>query len=738
MPLAPESLKRHLSLWQIITRSGHRRIPLVRQLGITDCGAASLAMVLAYHGKSVSLDELRNAVGTGRHGSSAAALLRAARSYGLMGRGVRADIGDLRTLPVATILFWESRHFVVFEKLKRDCVQIVDPAIGRRSIPIEHFRRAFTGVALIFEPSENFVRGESKPKRSVGLFQEMLVQRGLLARIISASLLGQLLSLALPVFTGVLIDRVVPRENYSLLLVLTVGYCLFQAVKIIADIVRAHLLIHLRTNLELRCALRFLDHLLDLPFSFFQQHTGDLMARLGSNSVIEEMLSLSTLSALIDGTMTSLYLAFLILASPKLTFLVMLLAVARIALVVIIRRRQRRFPAQGMEVQGRLKAAQMEILSGMETLKAMGLEHLAAKSWSNVIVDGLSLSIKRDSLDAIFNALLSSLGVASNLVLMFYGTFLVLNGTFTLGTMIAFSAIAIGFLGPIDNLVTTIFQLQMLGVYLERINDVLDTAPELDNKTGVQAGKLSGGVALENVSFRYSAQEPLVIEGVTVDIKPGSRLALVGQTGAGKSTLARLIAGLYDPNTGRILLDGRDLKTMDRRSVGRQLGVVTQETQLFSGCIRHNIALSDPEMGLDRVIEAAKLACLHNEIIAMPMGYETPLADSGRCFSGGQRQRLALARALAGNPRILLLDEATSHLDALTEEEVNRNLASLRCTRIVIAHRLSTIRDADLILVMQGGKVIEQGTHDELLKSGLRYASLFAAQSAVPTSVHPT
>jgi len=720
MPAVPEFVKRYPSLGRIMFQSRYRRIPLVRQLAITDCGAAALAMVLAYHGKPVPLDELRNVIGTGRGGASAASLLRAGRSYGLRGRGVRADIDDLRYLPIGTVLFWEFRHFVVFEKLNRGSVQIVDPAAGRRSVLLRDFSRAFTGVALIFEPAESFERCEAKPKRIAGLFKQVLEERDLLARIITTSLLCQILSLALPLFTGVLIDRVVPRKDYSLLFVLAVGYCLFQLFNVIAGVIRAHLFIHLRTKLEVRFTLRFLDHLVELPYSFFQQHTpGDLMVRLGSNNAIKETLASSTLSAVMDGSLASLYLVWLILASVKLTFLVILLAATRFALLTFIRWRQRQLLSQ---------TAQVEMLNGMETLKAMGLEHLAAENWSKVFVDGLNLSIKRGRLDAVFNAVLDSLGLVSNLVLMFYGVYLVLNGSFTLGTMMAFYALASGFLGPLNNLVSTVLGLQMLEVYLERLNDVMDTAPEQDQKAVLPVGTLSGAISLENVSFRYSSHEALVIEGVSVDIKHGSRVALVGRTGSGKSTLARLLAGLYDPNSGRILFDGSDLKAVERRSVRNQLGIVTQETQLFGGSIRRNIALSDPDMRLDRVIDAAKLACIHDEIMSMPMGYETVLAGCGFALSGGQRQRLALARALARNPRVLILDEATSHLDALTEDEVNRNLASLRCTRVVIAHRLSTIRDADLILVLKGGKVVEQGTHDDLMKAGQQYPSLLSSQ----------
>ncbi len=729
MPNPAEFAERFPSLQRLALVRTRRRVPVVRQLAAADCGAAALAMTLGYFGKHVPLDEVRQALGPGRDGSSAAAILRVGRSYGLRGRGVRVEVEDLDHLPTGAVLYWEFRHFVVFERATRKRVRIVDPAAGYRSVPMAVFRRAFTGVAVVFEPSEGFERAEARPKRLAGLFKQILERRDLLARIVLATVLVQMLSAVMPLLTGVLIDRVVPRKDYSLLLVLALGYCVFQVFNAATAFVRAHLFLHLRTQLEARFTLRFLDHLVELPYSYFQQHTsGDLMVRLGSNNTVREILTSTLLSTIMDGTMASIYLVLLVLANAPLTLVVVVLALARFALLALMRWRQRQLLAESLENQARSQTYQVEMLSGMETLKAMGLEHRAAETWSNVFVDGLNISLRSGRLSAAFGVLLSLLATVNSLVFMFYGAFLVLQGTFSLGTMMVFNALAGGFLGPLNNLVASALELQMLEVYVERINDVMAAPPEQDKNAVTEAGTLTGAIALKDLSFRYSAQSPLVLEGVSLEIEPGSRVALVGRTGSGKSTLARLLAGLYEPTSGRILFDGRDLRALDRRSVRGQLGIVTQETQLFGGSIRRNIALADPQTGLDRIVQAARLACIHDEIVAMPMGYETLLTDRGLSLSGGQRQRLAIARALAGLPRILVLDEATSHLDAVTEEMVNGNLASLHCTRIVIAHRLSTIRDADLILVLESGKIVEHGRHEDLVEAAGRYAQLLGTQ----------
>lgn len=729
MPTISNLVDRFPALRRLSPGRGFHRVPLVRQLAATDCGAAALAMVLSYHGKQLPLDEIRQALGVGRNGISAAALLRAGRSYGLRGRGVRAEIDDLQSLPPGTILYWEFRHYVVLQHVGRDHIDVVDPASGRRSVPMATLRRAFTGVALIFEPTETFEPGTVKPQRMWVLFKQIFERRGLLVRIVSTSLVIQILSAVMPFLTGVLIDRVVPRKDYSLLVILAAGYAVFQLFNGLAGFVRTHLFLHLQTQVEASFTLRFLDHLIGLPYSFFQQHTaGDLMMRLSSNSSIKEILTSTTLSTVMDGFMVSLYLILLMLANIPLTLIVIGIAVARIMLVVLMRHKQRELLAENLEISARSQTYQVEMLSGMETLKAMGLEHRAAENWSNLFVDSLNISIKRGRLDAVFSFLQSLLSTLSILAIMFYGTYLVLRGAFTLGTMMAFSALAAGFFLPLTNLISTGLQLQMLEIYLERINDVLNTGLEQNVNAVMPAGPLTGSVTLEHVSFRYGKQDPLILEDVSVVVKAGSRVALVGRTGSGKSTLARLMAGLYEPSSGRLLFDGKDLKHLDLRSVRSQLGIVTQDTQLFGGTMRQNIALAEPQMGLNRVIQAAKQACIHDDILSMPMGYETVLADRGLSLSGGQRQRLALARALACRPVILVLDEATSHLDAVTEEQVNNNLAHLHCTRIVIAHRLSTIRDADLIIVIDRGRITAQGTHDELLSADSRYTELLGSQ----------
>ncbi len=725
----PSLLERFPALRRLAAGKG-RRVPFVQQTTAADCGAACLAMVLGYHGKSLSLREVQEALGVGRDGADASSMLHAGRWFGLRGRGVKIDdVEDLRYLKPGSILHWQFSHFVVFEGLDPRGARIVDPAAGRRRISREELRRAFTGVALILEPAEDFEPAEHRPRGVRRYLRQVLGHSTLLSRILVTSLLLQLLALATPVLTGILVDRVVPRGDHALLAVLGVGLAAIVVFHFFSSWVRAHLMLNLRTHLDARITLEFLDHMISLPYGFFHQRSaGDLMMRLNSNTTIREILTSSALTGLIDGALVTLYLILLFFTHLGLGALVLLLGVLRVGLFLLTRRRHRDLMSETLQVQARSRSYQVQMLAAIETLKAIGAEQRAVEQWSHLFTDELNVSLARGRLDAIFNALLSTLATASPFVVLVFGAVEVLSGGLSLGTMLAVSALAMGFLTPLSSLVSTAVQLQLLSSYLERIDDVMETPREQEPQQVVPAPLLSGRITVENVSFRYSAMRSLVVREVSLDIEPGSFVALVGASGAGKSTLAYLLLGLYPPTSGRVLYDGLDLATLDLRSVRRQLGIVLQQPYLFGDSIRNNIALGDPALPLHRVVEAARRAHIHDHVRQMPMGYDTLLADGGLSLSGGQRQRLALAQALLRRPAILLLDEATSHLDAILERQVHAELARLRATRIVIAHRLSTVIEADLILVMDDGRIVERGGHEELLARRGSYRELVDAQ----------
>jgi ATP-binding cassette subfamily B protein len=467
----------------------------------------------------------------------------------------------------------------------------------------------------------------------------------------------------------------------------------------------------------------------DLPYAFFlKRSSGDLMMRLRSNAIVREILTTGTIAGLLDGALATVYLVVIFALSPVLSALVAALGAAQVTVLLSARRRNQHLMGEALATEARSQSYAYEMFSAVETLKAAGAERRAVSHWTNLFVAELNVSLRRGRLEALVETAVHGLALLSPIAVLLVGAYLVGSGELSLGTMLALAALATAFLEPLATLVATALQVQLLGSYLARLDDVFNTPTETAGRDLRHAPRLTGAVRAEKLTFRYSPHVPPAVDGADLEVQPGQVLAIVGRSGSGKSTLGRLLLGLYPPSSGRVLLDGIDLATMHPRSVRSQIGVVTQDPYIFGLSIRDNLVLGDPSLPLARLEAAAELAGVADDIHAMPMGWETPLVDAGASLSGGQRQRLALARALATEPRILLLDEATSSLDTVTEAEVHANIARLGCTVIVIAHRLATVIDADRIVVMDSGRVVETGNHRELLAAGGQYAKLVAGQ----------
>jgi HlyB family type I secretion system ABC transporter len=731
----PKRQKRPLTAWKMLQaglqNAWRRKVPQLAQMTDAECGAACLAMVLSYYGRKTSVSEIRERCGVGRDGLSARSIVRAARDYGMRVRAVSLQENDFRFVSLPAIVHWEFNHFLVVERWSPKCVDVVDPALGRRRMTAEEFDLGFTGVVIILEPGAQFIRHNPAPQLSLRTYVARYVKQApmTLVQVIAASLLLQLFGLVVPILTKVVVDQIIPLQMNNTLTLLGVGMLLLLLSQLVTTLLRASLLIYLQARVDTSMMLSFFEHLLALPQHFFQQRSsGDILSRLSSNTVIRDTLSNQLVSTALDGSFVTVYLLILFWQSSSFGMLVLLIGLLQVILLLSTNRPIRNLAIRELMAQGKSQGYVAEALNGILTLKAAGAEQRALQHWSNLFFEQLNVSMRRNYLSSLIDTAMTMLRAFSPLALLWIGATQVINGSMQVGTMLALNALATAFLTPLSSLVSSGQKLQLVHSHLERIADVVEAEPEQHVQFVHQPPKLTGRITLENISFRYDAQSPDVLHNICVQIEPGQKVAIVGRTGSGKSTLGRLLLGLHLPTQGEVLYDGIPLRYLNYQAVRAQFGVVMQDANVFSGSIRQNIAFNDPGISMERVIQAAQAAALHEDVMRMPMGYETFVSERGSALSGGQRQRLALARALAHAPAILLLDEATSHLDVVIEQIVERNINALACTQIIIAHRLSTIRHADLILVLDQGTIVERGRHQELLQRNGYYAKLIQSQ----------
>lgn len=707
-----------------------QRVPELTQMDVTECGAACLAMILNYYGCKIGVADVRNRCGVGRDGLSALTIVKAARAYGLRVRAISLSHNDLRFVRLPAIVHWDFNHFIVVERWSDRTVEVVDPALGRRRLTAQEFDERFTGVVIELEPGVHFSRESASHHISLWTYLRYVFRLpSFIVQLVAASLLLQLLGLGIPLLTKVFVDEIIPGNLANLIPIIGLGILVIALTQFVTALLRSSLLIYLQAKVDMQMMIGFFEHLLTLPYHFFQQRSsGDLLSRLASNITIRDLLTNQIISTLLDGSTVMVYLVILLTQSVPLTLIALLIGTLQIALLFATTRIIHDLTKRDLVAQGKAQGYMAEVLMGIATVKAAGAEQRALHRWSNLFYAHLNASVPRDYLSAVLSNIMSTLSMLAPLLLLWIGTMQVLNGSMSVGTMLALNALAVAFLLPLTSLANSGQQLQLVRAHFERIADVVEAEPEQDIQAVTQPPQLHGQIELRHVSFRYDPHAPLVLHDLNLSIQAGQKVALVGRTGSGKSTLGKLLLGLYLPTEGEILYDSVPLRGLDYRAVRSQFGVVLQESTLFNGSVRENIALNDPDMAMDQIIKAAQAAAIHEDIACMPMEYETVVAESGNALSGGQKQRIAIARALASSPTILLFDEATSHLDAVTEQVVEQNLNDLACTRIIIAHRLSTVRSADLILVLDEGVIVEQGTHHNLMQRNGYYQRLVQSQ----------
>ncbi len=694
-----------------------RRLPIVLQTEAAESGLACLAMIMSYHGLMTDLATLRQRHIISMKDITLATLSEVAREEQLGFRTVRLETDELAQLRMPAILHWELDHFVVLKKVTANRVVICDPAVGELRLTFAAVSRRFTGVALELWPAPGFEPQKKKARISIGqLLGQITGFWPSLSQAFLLTLLLEAFALIQPLFLQWILDQVVVSKDGNLLTTLALGFLMLLFMQQGVGLLRSWILLVINTSVRIQWRANVFTHLLRLPVDYFQKrHLGDIVSRTGSIDQIQTVLTSAFVEALFDGALVIITLVMMFLYSPPLAWI----GIAAVAIYLVIRILwYRPFYAATEEFIVRsatLSSHFLETIRGVRAIKLFGRQIERQNAWQTLLVGETNAALTTQKLQIFYGLLRSSISGSFNILLLWMGTRQILDGTLSVGMLMAFLAYRSQFDSRLTELIAKGIDLKMLQLYAERLADVVLTEPETDTRRTLtdEAVEHSPSISIENVRFRYADQEPWVLDGTTFKIESGESVAIVGGSGCGKTTLVNLLLGSYVPTEGLIRIGAVPLARMGNNAWRRLVGTVMQDDTLFAGSIADNICFFDASPDLPWIEECARLAAIHQDIEAMPMGYQTLVGDMGTVLSGGQKQRVLLARALYKRPGVLILDEATSHLDIKREAEVNRSIAALRISRIVVAHRPETIGAVERVIELSEGKVSFDGTPDE-------------------------
>ena len=710
---------------------GYAKVPSIIQMEELECGAACLAMVLAFYGKWVSLEQVRYECGVSRDGSNARNILLAARNYGLEAKGFRYQPEELKqsgTFPC--IIHWNFNHFVVLNGFRGDRVSINDPAKGSILLTMEEFDKAFTGVCIRFEPSAQFEPG-GKPESIWAFARERLRNTGpAIAFVILTTVVTSIIGAINPVFARVFLDRLITGRNPEWLTPFLLGMSGLAALQITVDLIKALQSLKIEGKLAVTASSGFMWHILHLPMEFFAQRmAGDISNRRTANENVASALIDTIAPLLLNFAMLIFYLIVMTRYSLLLTAVGVSSIVLNLAMATVISKKRVNITRIQLRDISKLSGATVSGIEMIETIKASGAENGYFQRWAGYQAAVNSATVRYSKLNQYLGSIPGVISGVANVAVLSLGVWLTMQGRFTVGMILAFQGLFSAFSEPAQSLISAGQSIQEMRSSMERIQDVLRYRANMpvnaaNPSVEQEFDKLRGNIELRNITFGYSRLAPPLIENFSMTVKPGQRVAFVGPSGCGKSTLLKVISGLYQPWSGEILFDGKPREAYPHEVIASSLAVVDQDITLFEDTVRNNIKMWDESIEDFEMILAARDAQIHSDIMQRENGYDGRVLSGGSDWSGGQRQRLEIARVLAQDPTIVILDEATSALDAKTEYEVVRSINDRGVTCMVIAHRLSTIRDCDEIIVLDRGKVVERGTHDELYARGGLYAQL--------------
>lgn len=712
------------------------KLPMLLQTEAAECGLASLGMVASFHGFVTDLATLRRRFTISMKGATLAYVMQAAGQLNLAARPLRLELDELHKLQMPCILHWDMNHFVVLKHATAKHAFIHDPAFGIRKLEMSELSKHFTGIALELTPTASFEKKTEKQQVKLGeLMGKVTGVKCSLWQILLLALALQVFALVMPFYMQWVVDGAVVSADRDLLTILGIGFLLLIAVQTAVTAVRSWVVLYMSTSLNLQWLANVFSHLLKLPIGYFEKrHIGDVVSRFNSVSSIQRTLTTSFVEAIIDGIMAMATLAMMLIYSPMLT----LITIIAVALYGVLRwvfyEPFKRAHEEQLIHSSKQQSHFLETIRGVQSIKLFGRQEERKSRWLNLVVDTMNCDVSSQKLGLAFRSANAFVFGTEKIAVVWLGASLVLDSAFSVGMLFAFVAYKEQFAARISGLIDKFIEMKMLTVQGERLADIVLTEPEPDTAQNTIPALADTSLEIRDLSFRYSDTEPFVLNGCSIKIAPGESVAIVGASGCGKTTLLKIMLGLLKPTDGKVILGGVDIHKLGIRQYRNIVGTVMQDDNLFAGSIADNISFFDPTPCFDKIEHAGKLAAIHDEIVLMPMQYNTLIGDMGSALSGGQRQRILLARALYKEPKVLFLDEATSALDIKKEKAVNDAVRGLSLTRIIIAHRPETIASAGRVIVLHGGKVVQDLRRAKDASQDVGQDHPSKAQSMMPTA----